>query len=57
MYNIVVVEVVHGVKNLLDSLRSILLRELASLADAVKEFTSCRKLGDDVELILLITNC
>ncbi len=45
-------EVVDGVKDLLDGLRSILLRELALLADAVEKLAASGQLSDYVIFVL-----
>lgn len=52
MDDIVLMEVVDGVKHLPDSLRGVLFGELALLADAVEELPARRQLGDDVVLVL-----
>lgn len=54
MNNIVLMQVVHGAKNLLDSLRGVLLGEFALLADPIKQLSSRRQLGDDVIFILAV---
>lgn len=51
MNNIVAVKVVDSAEHLLDGLRSVLLCELALLADAVEQLSTGRKLRDDVVLI------
>ena len=51
MDNLIFVQVVDGAEHLPDGLRSILLRELALLADTVKQLTAGGELGDDVELV------
>ena len=50
--DIVLVEIVDGVEHLPESLRGVLLGELALLADAVEELPARRQLGDDVVLVL-----
>lgn len=50
--HVVVVEVVDGVEHLLYGLRGILFRELALIADTVKELAARGQLGNDVELVL-----
>lgn len=52
MDDIVLVQVVNGVKNLLDSLRRIFLSELAPITDTVEELSSCGQLSDNVEFVL-----
>lgn len=52
MDDIVLVQVVNGVKNLLDSLRRIFLGELAPVTDTVEELPSCGQLSDNVEFVL-----
>lgn len=52
MDNVVLVQIVNGVKNLLDSLRSILLGELAPVANTIEKLSSCGQLSDNVELVL-----
>lgn len=52
MNNIVLVQIIHGAKDLLDGLRSILLGELALLRDSIEQLSSRRELSDDVVLVL-----
>ena len=52
MNDIVEVEIVDSLKHLAYGLGSILLSELAVLADPVEEFSSSRQLGDYVVFIL-----
>lgn len=52
MDDVVLVQIVDGIKDLLDGLGSILFGELPLLADTVKEFTTGGELSDDVELVL-----
>lgn len=50
--NIVLMQVVDGTENLLDSLRGVLLGEFALFANPIEQLSSSRKLGDDVIFIL-----
>lgn len=50
--DVVLVQVVNGVKNLFDSLRGIFLGELAPVTDTVEKLSSCGQLGDNVEFVL-----
>lgn len=52
MDDISFVQVVDGVKDLANSLRRILLGELAVLADPIKQLTTRSELRDDVEFVL-----
>lgn len=52
MNNTVLVEVVDGAENLSDTLRRVLLRELALFADTIEQLSTSRKLRHNVELIL-----
>lgn len=52
MDDVILVQVVNGVKNLLDSLRGILLGELAPVADTIEKLSSCGQLSDNVEFVL-----
>lgn len=52
MYNIVIVQVVDGFQNFLDSPGSILFCKLSVLADAVEELASSCQLCDDVIFVL-----
>jgi hypothetical protein len=52
MNDVLVMEIVHGFKNLFNCLRGIPLGELALVANAIKQLPSCSKLGDDIELVL-----
>lgn len=53
--NVVLVEIVYGIKDLSDCLRSILLRELAFITDAIEELSARREFGNDVVLVLRCT--
>lgn len=50
--DVLLVEIVHGFKNLFDSLRGILLGELSLVANAIKQLPSRCKLSYDIELVL-----
>ena len=52
MDDIVVVQIVHGFKYLLDCSRGILFRELAVFANSVKELPTDGQLGDNVIFVL-----
>lgn len=52
VYNVLGVEVVDRVEHLSNRLRSVFLCELAALANAIEQLSSCRKLSDDVVLVL-----
>jgi hypothetical protein len=51
--DVVLVQVVNGVKNLLDGLRGIFLGELAPVANTIKKLSSCGQLSNNVEFVLL----
>jgi hypothetical protein len=50
--NIVVVEVVDGIKHLSNSLSSVFLRKLSLVADTVEQLAAGRQLGYDVVFVL-----
>jgi hypothetical protein len=52
MDNVLVMQIVHRLKDLLNGLGSILFCELSLVADSIEEFSSCGKLGNNVVLIL-----
>lgn len=52
MDDVVLVQVVNGVKNLLDSLRGIFLGELAPVANTIEKLSSRGQLRNDVEFVL-----
>ena len=52
MHHIVLMKVVDGAEHLFDRLGSVLLGELALVADTIEKFATGSKLGDDVELFL-----
>lgn len=49
---VVLVQVVHCIENLTDRLGSVLLGELALLANAIEQLSSSRELSYDVVLVL-----
>jgi len=52
MYDVALVEVIDGVQDLSNRLGSVLFRELALFADAVKQLSASRQLGHDIVLVL-----
>jgi len=50
--NILLVEIVYGLKYLSDRLRRVLLRELALLTDAIEELSARCEFCDNVVLVL-----
>ena len=52
MDNILLVEIVYGLKHLFDRLCRVLLRELAFLTDAIEELAARCEFRDDVVLVL-----
>lgn len=50
--NVLVMEIVHGLQNLFDRLRGILLSELALVANPIEQLPTSSKLSDDVEFVL-----
>lgn len=52
MDDVILVQVVNGVKNLLDSLRGIFLGKLAPVANTIEKLSSCSQLSDNVEFVL-----
>lgn len=52
MDDVVLVQVVNGIKNLLDSLRGILLGKLAPVANTIEKLSSCSQLSNNVEFVL-----
>jgi hypothetical protein len=52
MHDIMLVQVVDGLKDLLDGLRSVFLSELAPLAYTVKQLSTGSKLSDNVIFVL-----
>jgi len=50
--DIVLMQIVDGTQDLLNSLRCVFLGEFALLANPVEQLSSSRKLGDDVILVL-----
>lgn len=52
MDDVLVMEVVNGLKDLLDRLGGVLFCELALVANTVKQLSAGRQLGDDVVFVL-----
>ena len=52
MNYVVIMEVVDSFENLFDCLRSVFLRELAVLTDAIKQLSTSSQLSDDVVFVL-----
>lgn len=52
MNDVALMQVVDGIQHLSDCLRGVLLGEFAIFADSVKQLTTGRQLGDNVEFVL-----
>jgi hypothetical protein len=53
MDDVVLMEIIDGIQDLLDGLRSVLLGKLALFTDTIEELSAGRELGHDVKLVLL----